>query len=888
MASYTPMIEQYLRIKAQYEDAFLFFRLGDFYEMFFEDAKKAARELEITLTSRDGGKEGRIPMCGVPYHSAESYISRLIEKGYKVAICEQTEDPKRARGVVRREVVRLITPGTVMEGKMLHEKENNFIVALSAAFDKEEYGMTACDLSTGEMRAVLIESDFTDVIGEIAASGAREVIVSANHDEKEVAELKKRLGVAVSTETAAHIPKSLHSLVDGLKEKRLRKSTGRLLSYLLATQKRQLDHLQPVQRYETKEYMKIDMYSRQNLELVRPIRGDRQKKKGSLLWLLDETSTAMGGRLLKDWIERPLVKQNEIEKRQRVVAAFIKHFFERQELRDQLKGVYDLERLVGRMAYGNVNARDMIQLKVSLRRLPEIVATVKRLEEPDAQQMVTELDLCQEVVDLLQKSIHEEAPHTLKEGNIIKDGYDQQLDEYRLAAKDGKAWIASLQQREREKTGIKSLKVGYNKVFGYYIEVTKANIKQLPAGRYERKQTLANAERFITPELKEKERIILEAEEKMVELEYELFLNIRERVKAYIPKLQQIARVIARLDVLQSFATVSEERRYTKPAFSQDGTLEIKAGRHPVVEKVMESEKYVENDVLMNQTREILLITGPNMGGKSTYMRQVALCAVMAQIGCFVPARSCRLPVFDRVFTRIGAADDLVGGKSTFMVEMLETQYAISRATKNSLILLDEIGRGTSTYDGIALARAIIEHIHHQIGAKTLFSTHYHELTEMEKSLERLKNVHVSAVEEKGGIVFLHKVNEGAADKSYGIHVAELAGLPEALLERARAVLAELQNENNLKSRQKTEDSRAARESNLQRNQNQNVKTDNRLGQLSLFETAARERVPNYLITLEERLLSLDLLTMTPLEAMNRLYALQQWVKKKQSEQKGD
>ncbi|WP_276736090.1 DNA mismatch repair protein MutS [Bacillus sp. (in: firmicutes)] len=854
MAGYTPMIQQYLKIKAEHQDAFLFFRLGDFYEMFFEDAKKASQELEITLTSRDGGAAEKIPMCGVPYHSASAYIEQLIKKGYKVAICEQTEDPKAAKGVVKREVVQLITPGTVMDGKGIHESENNFIASVSAC--SNGYGLALSDLTTGENLAVLIER-LEDVISEIYSVGAREIVVSGSLDADTVAQLKERCGVTISIEdgeTDEHV-----TIIEHLNHEDVRKTFLRLYTYLKRTQKRSLDHLQPVQVYELEEAMKIDLYSKRNLELTETIRS--KNKKGSLLWLLDETKTAMGGRLLKQWIDRPLIRVNQIEERQEMVETLMSHFFEREDLRERLKEVYDLERLAGRVAFGNVNARDLIQLKESLKQVPGIKQLVASLAHDKAKERAERIDPCGDVLELLEEALYANPPLSLKEGNLIKDGYNQKLDEYRDASRNGKDWIARLEQQEREYTGIRSLKVGFNKVFGYYIEVTKANLHLLEEGRYERKQTLTNAERYITPELKEKEALILEAENNISELEYELFTELREKVKRYIPRLQQLAKQMSELDALQCFATISENRHYTKPAFSKD-EVEVIEGRHPVVEKVMDSQEYVPNNCMMGDNRQMLLITGPNMSGKSTYMRQIALISIMAQIGCFVPAKKAVLPIFDQIFTRIGAADDLISGQSTFMVEMLEAKNAIVNATKNSLILFDEIGRGTSTYDGMALAQAIIEYVHDHIGAKTLFSTHYHELTVLEDKLQQLKNVHVRAEEYNGTVVFLHQIKEGAADKSYGIHVAQLAELPEDLIARAQDILKELEHSGNKP------------EVPVQKPQ---VKEEP--AQLSFFDATEKPAEAPKLSKKEKQVLdafkSLNILDMTPLEAMNEMYKLQ-------------
>ncbi|OZM58654.1 DNA mismatch repair protein MutS [Lottiidibacillus patelloidae] len=859
MSEYTPMIKQYLAIKAQYKDAFLFFRLGDFYEMFFEDAVTASQELEITLTSRDGGQ---IPMCGVPHHSAEGYINRLIEKGYKVALCEQVEDPKHAKGVVKREVVQLITPGTVMNGSIVSEKENNYLAAITC-FSDGTFGLALCDLTTGENKVTLLQEGKDELIHELFSSGAKEVVVASNVDESLLQAIQERLEVTVSREDESFIPDEFTTLVENIEQPKLIESFARLLQYMIRTQKRSLDHLQPVFYFEVNEFMKIDMHSKRNLELVESNRN--KSRKGSLLWLLDKTVTAMGGRMLKQWIERPLITKEKIETRQQMVETFVQQFFERENLREQLKGVYDLERLAGRVAFGNVNARDLIQLKKSLQQVPEIISTLQQLDNPYSSELAEKMDPCERLTAMLEKSIQPSPPLSIKDGDIINDGYNEQLDRYRDATRNGKAWIAQLQQQEREETGIKSLKIGYNKVFGYYIEVTKANLHLLPEGKYERKQTLTNAERYITPELKEKESLILDAEEKIVQLEYELFIALREEVKTYIPVMQKLARQISEIDCLQSFATISENYHYVKPTFSENRNVLIKEGRHPVVEKMMNSQEYVANDVELNASRETLLITGPNMSGKSTYMRQVALTAIMAQIGCFIPADSAELPIFDKVFTRIGAADDLAAGQSTFMVEMLETKLALAKATQNSLILLDEIGRGTSTYDGMALAQAIIEYISEEIKAKTMFSTHYHELTDLEDELEALHNVHVSAIEENGKVVFLHKVRDGRADESYGIHVAQLAELPDKLIVRAREILAKLESG---QSKNKPTTSKV------------NQKTEEE--QLSLF-VAENNNVTPPIGSKEQKVLKqlqeMNMLEMTPLEAMNKLYDLQKKLK---------
>ncbi|MFC9596932.1 DNA mismatch repair protein MutS [Peribacillus butanolivorans] len=875
MAGYTPMIQQYLKIKAEYQDAFLFFRLGDFYEMFFDDALNASQELEITLTSREGGSEDRIPMCGIPYHSAANYIDILIEKGFKVAICEQTEDPKQAKGVVRREVVQLITPGTKMDSKGLREKENNYIATITH-FSNDQFGFGYNDLSTGENKVTLIEN-FDEVLNEFAILGASEVVIAADFNEEWKKKLQERGAAALSLEDNLEHSESFVPLLHLLKDEKQMTTTSRLLNYLYRTQKRSLDHLQPVLAYETSHYMKIDYYSKRNLELTETIRS--KGKKGSLLWLLDETKTAMGGRMLKQWIDRPLINKKQIERRQSLVETLKSQYFERQDLRERLKEVYDLERLAGRVAFGNVNARDLIQLKRSLQQVPVIREIVKSMaSNQDISVLADKLDPCEEVTDLLETALVENPPLSVKEGNIIRDGFHTELDTYRDASSNGKTWIAQLEREERERTGIRSLKIGYNRVFGYYIEVTRANLHLLEEGRYERKQTLTNAERYITPELKEKEALILQAEEKSIGLEYDLFLNLREEIKSYIPRLQDLAKGVSELDVLQCFATISEERHYVKPVFSENRRIVLKEGRHPVVEKVLQSQEYVPNDCFMDSERELLLITGPNMSGKSTYMRQIALTSILAQIGCFVSATTAELPIFDKVFTRIGAADDLISGQSTFMVEMLEARNAITNATENSLILFDEIGRGTSTYDGMALAQAIIEYIHEEIGAKTLFSTHYHELTVLASELPKLKNIHVSAIEQNGNVVFLHKIKEGPADKSYGIHVAKLADLPKQLIDRAAAILAQLENENGQAKELPAQPAVVSKEPITETAPKAEVNE----AQLSFFrEEAPKEKIsssPKEKKVLDD-IKSLDILEMTPLDAMNILYKLQKKLK---------
>ncbi|MBC9825217.1 DNA mismatch repair protein MutS [Carnobacterium inhibens] len=855
----TPMMEQYLGIKANYPDAFLFYRLGDFYELFNDDAIKASQLLEVTLTSRNRNADEPIPMCGVPYHAAKGYIDTLIEKGYKVAICEQVEDPKKAVGMVKREVVQLITPGTAMDSKSIDAKTNNYLAALMTT-PTNQFHLAYVDLSTGELKTTELTS-LEEVMNELMSLKTKEVVFKEAMDLEIQEKLKTTLGIMVSTQNDSIESAEFSYLTDDIGNKDLIGVVKLLLSYLYVTQKRNLGHLQKVEVYLPTNYLKMDHYSKHNLELVSSIRTGQ--KKGTLLWLLDETKTAMGGRLLKQWIDKPLIKEQAIIMRQNIVESLINHFFERTDLNEALTRVYDLERLAGRVAFGNVNGRDLIQLKTSLLQIPQLIDIIQLMNKGEWDKLLTELDQVPEVVELIDQAIHDDTPLSIKEGGIIKDGFNEQLDTYRDAMRNGKKWITQLEAEEKAATGIKNLKIGYNRIFGYYIEITKANLAILPEGRYERKQTLANAERFITPALKEKETLILEAEEKSMTLEYNLFTEVRETIKQYIERLQKLAKTVAAIDVLQSFATVSEKYHYTRPlmvANSQE--IHLIEGRHPVVEKVLGQQTYVPNSVEMTQDNEILLITGPNMSGKSTYMRQLALTVIMAQMGCFVPADKATMPIFDQIFTRIGAADDLIAGQSTFMVEMMEANEALRYASKNSLILFDEIGRGTATYDGMALAEAIIEYIHEEVHAKTLFSTHYHELTVLDERLSGLKNIHVGAVEEEGELVFLHKMLPGPADKSYGIQVAKLAGLPDALLSRATVILEQLEQKEAVVMNHSVT-------SEIPTLENTKELTDD--GQLSLFgmlEGSEAEIVRAVRKT--------NLLTMTPLEALNCISEWQQ------------
>ncbi|MCJ0593896.1 DNA mismatch repair protein MutS [Enterococcus cecorum] len=787
---HTPMMEQYFQIKAQYPDAFLFYRLGDFYEMFYEDAKKAAQILELTLTSRNKNAEDPIPMCGVPYHAASGYIDTLVEQGYKVAICEQVEDPKLTKGMVKREVVQLVTPGTVMDGKSLAAKENNFLTALS--YQAGQFGFSYVDLSTGELKTTVL-ADEESVLNEASILQTKEIVYTTEIPEKLTQTLKQRLSLVISFQLEANENAELSFLTNQLQSDIEKTVTNHLLAYLSETQKRSLNHIQQAQSYQVDHYLKMDYYSKFNLELSQAIRTG--KKQGTLLWLLDETKTAMGARLLKQWLDRPLIQEKQILSRQEMVASLITSFFEREDIIQGLTKVYDLERLAGKVSFGSVNARDLLQLKQSLAQIPYLRQVLMGIDQGQWQVLLQDLNPMNDLVDLIEQAIDEEAPLQLNEGNLIKTGYNEQLDEYRLAMKNGKQWLAELEAKERELTGVKNLKIGYNRVFGYYIEITKANLGNLDTSRFDRKQTLANAERFITPELKKLEELILGAQEKSTELEYQLFIGIREQVKGKISELQTLAKAVATLDCLLAFAIVSERYGYVRPVLSQDHELKIIDGRHPVVEKVLDAQTYIPNSIEMPKETTMLLITGPNMSGKSTYMRQLALSVVMTQMGCFVPAKEATLPIFDRIFTRIGASDDLIAGQSTFMVEMMEANQALRHASVNSLVLFDELGRGTATFDGMALAQAIIEYLQNHVQAKTLFSTHYHELTALESQLPGLVNIHVGATEKDGEVIFLHKMMQGPADKSYGIHVGKLAGLPESLIERADQILTKLENQ---------------------------------------------------------------------------------------------
>lgn len=784
----SPMMLQYIEMKEKNMDVILFFRLGDFYEMFFEDALIASRELELTLTGKSAGLEDRIPMCGIPYHSVNPYIDKLIDKGYKVAICEQIEDPKTAKGVVKREVLQILSKGTMMNSEFLDEKTNNYIGNVIDL--KYTYVISYADISTGEFYTTTSIYDSNSLVSLILSLNLKEIVVKNNFDNNVLNTLKNKYKVNISIFDEEIDVSEYTNIFSHIEDSKYIESIKHLLSYLISTQKRSLNYLQKINIINTKSYLKLDINARRNLELTSSLR--LKERTYSLLWLLDKTKTAMGSRMLKNWIENPLVDKNEINKRYDIVEKLETEFILKEELREYLYQVYDLERLCGRIGYGNTNGRDLLQLKNSLKVLPNIKSILDNLKY---EKTIETLD---DLYELLQNSIDEDAPVTIKEGGIIKSGFNLELDELKENRSSGKDFVIKMESEERNRTGIKNLKVGYNKIFGYYIEVSKSNIGLIKEEyNYIRKQTLANCERYVTPLLKEKEALILGAEEKIINLEYNLFIEIKNKVQTYIKRIQNIAKVIAEIDVLQSFATISEENNYIRPIITDKRIVEIIDNRHPVVEKVLETP-FVPNDILMDEKTNILIITGPNMAGKSTYMREFAITVIMAQIGCFVPAKKCTLPIFDQIFTRIGASDDLVSGDSTFMVEMKEANEAITNATNNSLIIFDELGRGTATYDGLSLAQAIIEYIHNNIKCKTLFSTHYHELTKLEDHFENLKNVHVSALEENGNITFLHKIKNGSVDKSYGIHVAKLANLPKSLIKRANEILNDYESNGNI------------------------------------------------------------------------------------------
>ncbi|EFK32871.1 DNA mismatch repair protein MutS [Lactobacillus delbrueckii] len=786
----TPMMEQYYQIKDQYPDAFLFYRVGDFYELYEDDAIKGSQILELTLTHRSNKSENPIPMAGVPHMAVDSYVNTLVEKGYKVAICEQLEDPKKAKGMVKRGIIQLVTPGTKMAQGPDDSQENNYLT--SVVEKAGGYGLAYSDLSTGEIFATHVKH-YAEVVNELLSLRTREVVLAGKLSASDRDRLQKaNITVSEPAELEgehAEISYVQQKLTDSMEKAAVRQ----LVVYLLATQKRSLAHLQVAESFEIGQYLQMANTVQRNLELTQSATTGR--KQGSLFWVLDKTTTAMGGRLLKQWLSRPLLSLDRIKQRQQMVQALLDDYFTRENIVDSLKGVYDLERLSGRVAFGNVNPRELLQLAKSLEATKPIIQALAESGNPDLEKYGQGIDPQSELAESITNCLVDQPPISAKDGGIIRAGVSEDLDKYREAMNGGKKWLAQMEMEERQRTGIDNLKIGYNRVFGYFIQVSKGNVAKVPQDRYTRKQTLTNAERYITPELKEHENLILEAESRSTDLEYELFSQLREAVKAHIPALQELGRQLAALDVFVAFAQDAEEKNYCRPSFSSKNEIAVKNGRHPVVEAVLPAGSYIPNDLVMDEDTSIYLITGPNMSGKSTYMRQLALIAIMAQIGSFVPADSAKLPVFDQVFTRIGAADDLYSGKSTFMVEMSEANEALQHASSRSLVLFDEIGRGTATYDGMALAGAIIKYLHDKVGAKTLFATHYHELTELDETLPHLKNIHVGATEENGQLIFLHKILPGPADQSYGIHVAKLAGLPRAVLREASSMLKRLEAE---------------------------------------------------------------------------------------------
>ena len=816
MAEFSPMMQHYLEKKKEYDDCILFYRLGDFYEMFFDDALTASRELEITLTAKACGQDEKAPMCGVPFHSADIYIARLIQKGYKVAICEQLEDPKTAKGIVKRDVIRVVTPGTVIESNLLEEKKNNFI--MSIVKKGLYYGLAVCDVSTGDFYATQITetNNFEKLLDEIARFMPSEIIANKMmaESEKEVAKIKDRINVVISREPEEKFSEEYDALeklynIKNETDKEIKdnlfavSAINGLNEYLTETQKVKLDHINTIQIYKTTKYMSLDVSARRNLELTERLRD--KSKRGTLIWVLDKTQTSMGGRMLRRWVNDPLIDVKEINERLDSVEELKNSLMLRGDIGESLNKVYDIERLAGKISYGNVNARELISLKSSLSKLPELKAELSRTESPLLKKLYDDLDELKDIHDLIEESIIEEPPISVKEGGIIKTGYNEEIDECRKAAVEGKSWLVNIETKEREATGIKNLKVGYTKVFGYYIEVTRSFLKQVPTDRYIRKQTLTGAERFITEELKEIEDKVLGAEERIVTLEYDEFVKIRSKIASQIERIQKSSNVVAILDVLNNFAGISEDYEYCKPLVDDEDEIKIENGRHPVIERMLGSGEFVENDTYLNQRDDRLsIITGPNMAGKSTYMRQVALITLMAQIGCFVPASEAKIGVVDKIFTRVGASDDLSMGQSTFMVEMTEVATILKNATPKSLVILDEIGRGTSTYDGLAIAWAVAEYISDSstIGCKTLFATHYHELTTLEEKLEGVKNYQV-AVKEKGeDVIFLRKIIPGGTDESYGIHVAKLAGAPKKMLSRANEILKTLEKKVRIKEKQ--------------------------------------------------------------------------------------
>ncbi len=877
MTEYTPMMQHYLKTHEEYKDCILFYRLGDFYEMFFDDAKVVSKELELTLTGKSCGAEERAPMCRIPYHAAETYLTRLVKKGYKVAICEQVEDPKLAKGMVKREVTRVVTPGTTLNAQALDETKNNYIMCI--AYIGDHYGISSADITTGDYYVTEVDSE-RKLLDEVNKYQPTEIICNEAFyiSGIDIDDMKNRMGIVIysldawyfSDETAQMTLKD-HFKVRDLEGLGLADydsgvvAAGALLKYLYETQKTTLSNLVAIHPYTTGKFMIIDSSTRRNLELVETLR--EKQKRGSLLWVLDKTRTAMGARTLRSFVEQPLIERTEIEERYDAIDEFNTNAITREEIREYLNPVYDLERLITRVTYQTANPRDLIAFRNSIHMLPPIKTLMSDFQSPLLKRLYEQLDTLDELYELIERSIAEEPPLTLHDGGILKEGYNEEVDRLRKAKTDGKSWLADLEAKEREKTGIKNLKIKYNKVFGYYLEVTNS-FKDLVPDYFTRKQTLANAERFITPELKELEDVILGAEDKLIVLEYELFREVRQKVADEVVRIQKTAKAVAQIDVFASLATVAEQNNYCRPKLNEKGLIDIKDGRHPVVERMIQNEMFVANDTYLdNGSNRVSIITGPNMAGKSTYMRQSALIVLMAQIGSFVPAKSAKIGIVDRIFTRVGASDDLASGQSTFMVEMSEVANILRNATSNSLLILDEIGRGTSTFDGLSIAWAVVEHISNPrlLGAKTLFATHYHELTELEGKLNSVNNYCIAVKEKGDDIVFLRKIVKGGADKSYGIQVAKLAGVPDNVIERAKEIVEELSNNDITEIVQNI-----SAEGSSKRSKPKLDEVD--LEQISLLDTMDNDTILN-------ELKELDLGQMTPIEAMNKLYELQNKVK---------
>ncbi len=879
MAEYSPMMQHYLQTKEEYPDCILFYRLGDFYEMFFEDAKIVSRELELTLTGKSCGQEERAPMCGVPFHAYESYMNRLVAKGYKVAICEQMEDPKQAKGMVRREVIRVVTPGTNINEQALDEGKNNYIMCIVSLSD--QFGVATADVTTGDFFVTEVDSK-RRLLDEIYKFSPTEVVCNEAlfMSGLDIDDLKNRVGIVLYSLEHWYFDDSLcentlkeHFRVNSLEGLGLADlecgmiASGSLLKYLYETQKNSLEQISAIHPYTTGKFMVLDSSTRRNLELVETLR--EKAKRGSLLWVLDKTKTAMGARMLRSFVEQPLIEKEEIEGRLDAIEELMQRAIDREELREYLNPVYDLERLLTRITYQSANPRDLTAFKSSIGMIPHIRGILLELQSKEIQEICEDMDTLEDLYTLIDAAIEEEPPITVREGGIIKDGYHEEIDRLREAKSQGKNWLAELEAKEREKTGIKNLKIKFNKVFGYYLEVTNS-FKDLVPDYYTRKQTLTNAERYITPELKEMEDMILGAEDKLVQLEYELFRELREQIAKNVVRIQKTAKALAKIDVFASLALISEQNHYCRPSLNQNGRIDIKNGRHPVVEKMINNDMFIANDTYLdNQKNRISVITGPNMAGKSTYMRQTALIVLMAQIGCFVPAETADIGIVDRIFTRVGASDDLASGQSTFMVEMTEVANILRNATGNSLLILDEIGRGTSTFDGLSIAWAVVEHISNPklLGAKTLFATHYHELTELEGKLDNVNNYCIAVKEKGDDIVFLRKIVKGGADKSYGIQVAKLAGVPDSVIERAKEIAEELGRHDIVDF---TEILSNKKNSATKKKKEHLDEVD--LTQMSLFDAVN----DNDII---EELKEIDVGNLTPIEALNKLYELQNKIK---------